>query len=87
MTAFTAITGSLKFTQSVGHVGDEFHPFPLNQFFLNEDSGTVGGLLELSIVTLTYLFLLLTAFFSVSLFRSCVTLKTLLIADSEEFAI
>lgn len=63
MTTFTATTGSLKFAQPAGHVGDEFHPFPLNQFFLNEDSGTVGGLLELSIVTLRYLFLLLTAFF------------------------
>lgn len=29
MTTFTAITGSLKFTQPGGHTGDEFHPFPL----------------------------------------------------------
>lgn len=63
MTTFTAIAGSLKFAQPVGHVGDEFHPFPLNQLFLNEDSGVVGGLLELSIVTLRYLLLFLTAFF------------------------
>lgn len=63
MTTFTAITASLKFAQPVGHVGDEFHPFPLNQLFLNEDSGTVGGLLQLSTVTLRYLFLLFTAFF------------------------
>lgn len=44
MTTFTAVTGSLKFTQPVGHGGDEFHPFPLNQLPLNEDSGTAGGL-------------------------------------------
>lgn len=63
MATFTANTGSLKFTQPVGHVGDEFHPFPLNQLFLNEASGAVVALLELSFVTLRHLFLLLTAFF------------------------
>lgn len=50
MTKFTAIAGPLKFTLPGSHVGDEFLPFPLNQSFLTEDSGTVAGLL-VSIVT------------------------------------
>lgn len=67
MTTFTAITGSLKFTQPGGHVGDEFHPFPLKQSFLTEASGTVAGLhCDFEVFVL---------FFSV-LVHSCVTLKS-----------
>lgn len=70
VTTFTAITGSLKFTQAGGHVGDEFHPFPLKHSFLTEASGTVAGLhCDFEVFVL---------FCSVS-FHSCVALKSLII--------